>query len=175
MRTLFLLLLTALGLSAQSPATLPPLPPLASGPTIRWDAPTDPQVTGHRIYWGMASNVWQTNWVVLSPTNRFTLPFREPGTNWMAVQALARQPSAPGSTNLIDAVSELSERVPHYVPQPPQKIQMEIVVEASASPTGPFNPIGSVTTEVATSEEHQFFRARFDDTQLTKITTLRAP
>ncbi len=162
MKTLIagLLLSTALA-TAQTPASLPPLPALPTGQGIKWDAPTN-VVTGHMVYWGDTAGVWKTNFTVLAPTNQFTLPFRQPGTNYLAVVAFVRQPDSTGSTNLVDVVSDLSEIVTFLVPQPPKKLMLSIVVEASASPAGPFVPVGSVETEIAMSDARQFFRAHFN-------------
>lgn len=167
------LLLICIGASihAQSPSTLPPLPSIAAGPTVVWWPVTN--ATGYKVYWGTQSGSYVTNWTVMGATN-FTLPFRVAGTNVFSVRAFIRQPDAPGSTNTVDMLSDPSVELQGVLPAPPQRLQFDLIVEASADPDGPFREIGSVTTEVAVSEAHQFFRARFDEPQLSKVTALKA-
>lgn len=128
MKSLLALLLALAALAAPAPA--------AQSVTLSWNANSETNLAGYRMYWGTATRSYQAPMSVLHPTTSATVTNLQAGlTYYFAVSAY----TTDGLES--DYSDEVSYSVPPPPPTPPAKplgLRVITTLQASSSPTGPW-------------------------------------
>jgi hypothetical protein len=141
----------------------------AASVTLEWDANTEPNIAGYRVYWGTASRTYSRTLSVTTTSATITNLF--PGTNYFAVTAF--------DDNGLE--SDFSDEVWTVIrPGKPTGFRIRVVValQSAAEADGPWETDALFASLDFADDPRRFYRAKMevlpsltrnDQTELTKF------